>query len=246
LHEPKRFPARQTLESCQALARLAGLPADRVVYAQQHPEAIDAGVFHNDVISVGTHTTFLHHEHAFLDTPAVLEELRAKLAGLPGSPPLAPIEVGAQELTYEEAAACYLFNSQLIATHDQDQPGLTLLAPTDTQDHPRAKAVADRIERESNTITRVEYADVRESMRNGGGPACLRLRVPITAPQLAAMHQGVLLTDELFETLAVWIDTHYRDELHPSQLADKSLAEESRAATAELAQILGLPSLYAI
>lgn len=238
--EPKRFPARQTLESCQALARLAGLPDDRVVYAQQHPAAIDAGVFHNDVIAVGTHTTLLHHARAFLDTPAVLDELRTKLAALPGSPALTPIEVGEHELTYEEASACYLFNSQLIATDD----GLVLLAPTDTRDHARANAVADRIERDDNTIARVEYADVRESMRNGGGPACLRLRVPIAEPELNAMHQGVLLTDALHDALTDWINTHYRDELHPRDLADPSLASESTQALAELGPLLGIPALY--
>ena len=46
-----RFPARQTREAFAAIARRHGLAPARTVFAQQNPVAIDAGVFHNDVIS---------------------------------------------------------------------------------------------------------------------------------------------------------------------------------------------------
>ena len=82
-------------------------------------------------------------------------------------------------------------------------------------------------------------------MQNGGGPACLRLRVELTAQQAAAMHQGVMLDDALYGKLTGWVERHYRDRLLPADLADPALMRESRLALEELAGILRLPALYA-
>ena len=81
-------------------------------------------------------------------------------------------------------------------------------------------------------------------MRNGGGPACLRLRVVLTERELSAMHQGVLLTDQLSERLVKWVHTHYRDRLAPDDLKDPNLLRESREALNDLTGILGLGSVY--
>src|ERR1700716_183136 len=79
---PLRFPARQTLEAGMAVARLHGLQAGRCVFAQQHPEAIDQGVFHNDVIAVANGRVLFYHEQAFLDEASTLAALRAALEPL--------------------------------------------------------------------------------------------------------------------------------------------------------------------
>ena len=76
---PQKYPARQTLEASQAVARLHGLSDDGVVYAQQNPSVIDQGVFHNDVIAVGNGEALFYHEDAFLDTEQMLAELQGKL-----------------------------------------------------------------------------------------------------------------------------------------------------------------------
>ncbi|MEL7473697.1 MAG: N-succinylarginine dihydrolase [Planctomycetota bacterium] len=242
--KPKRFRGRQTLEACQAIARSHQLHDDRVVYAQQSPAAIDAGVFHNDVISVGRGATLLYHDDAFLDTEATLDELKQRLASLPTPSAFHPVRVTREELPLEDVNDSYLFNSQLVQL-PSDPPGmLTLIAPTDCRDHPRAGPVAERLAQDDNTIARVVYVDVRQSMRNGGGPACLRLRIPLSDAQRAALAPGVVFSETLHDALNAWADRHYRDQLHPRDLADPALARESHAALTELADLLGLPGLY--
>lgn len=236
---PRRFKARQTLEASEAVARSHGLDAGRTVFAQQNPDAIDAGVFHNDVIAVGNEHVLLFHEDAFLETSRVLGELRSKLADCPGSEEFVPLCVQREELTLENASECYLFNSQLLSL--PETPGsMLLLAPTDCEEHPRARRVLDRILGEDNPITQVEYVDVRQSMRNGGGPACLRLRVVLTEEECARVHPGVLLDDASYEALGHWIDRHYREQLAPEDLADVALSVEVQRAFAELGEILDI------
>ena len=115
-----------------------------------------------------------------------------------------------------------------------------LLAPVETRDNPRAYAVAEGLAASNGPIGRVEYVDVRQSMRNGGGPACLRLRVVLTEAELAATNPAQRFTPALQDTLADWIARRYRDRLSPADLADPKLLIESREALDELTQILGL------
>lgn len=235
---PKKYPARQTWEASSAVARLHTLSSDKVVFAQQNPAAIDAGVFHNDVIAVGNGNTLLYHEAAFLNTEAVLAELQKKY----GTEILHFIKVATNEVTALEAVSTYLFNSQLITLPDGS---MTLIAPKECEEN---QAVQTRIkamcEDGSNPLKTVHFLDVRESMRNGGGPACLRLRVALTEVELAAMHQGVLLTDTLYNALVSWVEKHYRDRLTLADLADVQLANESFTALDELTQILRMGSIY--
>jgi succinylarginine dihydrolase len=120
-----------------------------------------------------------------------------------------------------------------------------LVAPADCQESEPASAVIRRIVEGENPISGVEFVDVRQSMRNGGGPACLRLRVVLTEEELEVAHARVFLTAELYERLVGWVVRHYRDELGPGDLGDVKLLEESRAALEELTGILGLGSVYA-
>jgi len=235
----RRFQGRQTREASEAVARRHGLGEDRAVFAEQNPEAIDRGVFHNDVIAVGNETVLLYHEEAFLDTDRVLSELRGRLADCPGDGAFLPLCVLREEMSLEDAADCYLFNSQLLSIPG-GSGGMLLLAPTDCEEHPRARRVLDRILGADNPIEQVVYIDVRQSMRNGGGPACLRLRVALTEDELAAVHPGVLLDDRRFDELESWVTRNYREELSPADLADPGLYEESCRAHAELSDLIGL------
>ena len=90
----------------------------------------------------------------------------------------------------------------------------------------------------------VHYRDVRESMRNGGGPACLRLRVVLTPEQEAAMHPGTVLTDEKYHALKQWVERYYRDRLGLDDLADPHFVRELYEAYEALEPILGLPGFY--
>ena len=232
---PKCFPARQTRAASQAVARLHGLVADRAALAQQNPAAIDRGVFHNDVVCVGNERVLLYHEEAFADPDRLLADLSARLPGL------LPLKVTSTELPLDDAVKTYLFNSQLVTIPDGT---MALIAPTDCADHDAARAVVARLLSAGTPLRHVHYVDVRQSMSNGGGPACLRLRVVLTGPQLDRVAPGVFLTDTLHAQLTGWVNRHYRDRLTPDDLADPALLDESRRALDELTRLLGICPVY--
>ena len=93
-------------------------------------------------------------------------------------------------------------------------------------------------------IREVRVFDLKQSMQNGGGPACLRLRVALKEHELAAVNHGVMMTPQLYDTLVAWVDKHYRDRLSEADLADPQLLIECRTALDELTQILKLGSVY--
>lgn len=230
------FPARQTLEACEAIARRHGLDPARTIFAQQSAKAIDAGAFHNDVVAVAHEHVLFHHEEAFADKDALLAEIRAKAKGL-FEP--AFVEVKSAEVTLEDAVSSYLFNSQLVRTPGASS--VTLIAPSETRENNRTNAVvAAMTAQPAAPIGQTEFVEVRESMRNGGGPACLRLRVVMTEAERRSAEQGFFLDDALGASLEAWIKRHYRDELGPGDLADPALVDETQAALDELTRILPL------
>ncbi|MCL6263716.1 N-succinylarginine dihydrolase [Craterilacuibacter sp. RT1T] len=237
--KPERFPARQTREACQAVARLHGLSEARVVYAQQLPATIDAGVFHNDVIAVGNGEVLFHHEHAFLDQAQVLAELSDKLSALGGR--FQSIEVPDSEVSVAEAVKSYLFNSQLLTRADGR---MILVVPQECQNTPRVWAYLEKLLASDGVIAELKVFDLKQSMQNGGGPACLRLRVALTEAEVAAVNPKVWMNDSLFATLNDWVARHYRDRLSAADLADPTLLIECRTALDELSVILGLGAVY--
>ncbi|MEW9898511.1 N-succinylarginine dihydrolase [Chitinivorax sp. PXF-14] len=237
--KPTRFPARQTLEACQAIARLHGLSDDKVVYAQQDPDIIDAGVFHNDVISVGNRNVLFHHQRSFHRQAEVLAELERKLAAVGGR--FVAVEVPEAEVTVEEAVKSYLFNSQLLSKPDGK---LIIVVPEECHKIERVWSFLNKLTESGGPIDEVKVFDLKQSMQNGGGPACLRLRVALSQTELAAVNPAVLMSENLFTTLNGWVDKHYRDRLAAEDLADPQLLIECRTALDELTQILKLGSVY--
>ena len=229
------FPARQTRQASEAIVRRH--EAGRPVLAQQSRTAIAGGTFHNDVVCVGALDTLFFHELAFEDPDATKAAIRRAADGL-----LEPqfIEVSDADLPLADAISSYLFNSMLIQVPGEDR--LTLICPTETRDNPRSHAVAQAIAASNGPIGKVEYVDVRQSMRNGGGPACLRLRVVLTEDELAATNPEMRLTDGLHGALSIWAMRWYRDRLAPADLADPALLDETRGALDELTGVLGLGS----
>lgn len=236
-----RFPARQTLESTQAIARLHQLPPGQACFIQQSPEAIDAGVFHNDVISVGQGRVFLYHQAAFAAMDAAIADLQQAFTTLTGTA-LQLLPVPESRLSLQEAVRSYLFNSQLLGKPDGT---LLLVMPAECRESPAVAAlVADWLADPACPVSETLSFDLRESMRNGGGPACLRQRVLLSQPEQAAVAGRLFLDESLHAELTDWIHRRYRTELHPHDLADPRLLEESRRALDELTRILRLPALY--
>jgi succinylarginine dihydrolase len=233
---PRKYPARQTLEASEALARLHQIAPARCLFPQQSPPGIDAGAFHTDVLAVGNANFFLLHERAFVDVKSLLDSLR-RLLGDEFQYALA----SESELPATKAVAAYPFNSQLLTL-----PGerMVLIAPVESASQPEAKRFIDRLIAENNPVTAVHYLDVRQSMNNGGGPACLRLRVVLSDEDAAAVTARVFFTPGLHGNLAAWVGKHYRDRLAPADLRDPALARESMTALDQLTQILNLGSIY--
>ncbi len=234
---PCRFVARQAHAASTAVSRLHQLHPDRAVFAQQNPDAIDAGVFHNDVIAVGDRDTLLYHEHAFADESDTIERLRQAFGGVGDGQDLRLLRVSEGQLSLGDAVRTYLFNSQLVSNPNNER---LLIVPTDCAQHAGVLAILNRWV-ETGDLDTWHAVDVRQSMSNGGGPACLRLRVVLTEAEQAAIRPGVVFTPTLHDRLRGWVEAHYRDRLQPADLADPALLDEARAAQRELGEILGLP-----
>ena len=232
---PARYPARQTLEASQAVARVNQVNPKQVIFAQQNPAVIDQGVFHNDVIAVSNQQVLFCHEQAFLHQQDVLGVLRAKVPGF------IAIEVPASEVSVQDAVQTYLFNSQLLSREDGS---MTLVLPEESRQHEGVWRYLNALLAAGNPISELKVFDLRESMANGGGPACLRLRVVLTEAERQAVNPAVMMNDALFETLTRWVEKHYRDRLTQADLADPQLLCEGREALDELTRLLDLGSVY--
>lgn len=233
---PQRYPARQTREASEAVARLHQLSPESVLYAQQNPAVIDQGVFHNDVIAVSNQQMLFCHQHAFVNQPELLAQLRSRVPGF------VALEVPENRVSVKDAVETYLFNSQLLSRPDGT---MMLVLPEESRQHPGVwRYLCEQVEADT-PLKALKVFDLRESMYNGGGPACLRLRVVLTSQEQQAVNPAVLMNDRLFSTLNNWVDRHYRDRLTQADLVDPQLLREGRDALDELTKLLDLGNVYA-
>jgi succinylarginine dihydrolase len=237
--KPRNFPARQSLEASESIARLHRIKHSKTLFVQQNPVAIDAGAFHNDVLAVTNCNVLLYHEAAFYSWLEVEENITRAC-----DYPVHFIRASESDITLAEAISTYLFNSQLISLADGK---MMILAPSECQESDSARTFLERVVRDAaNPITRMEYVNLRQSMKNGGGPACLRLRVVLAEPEMEPVMKNsrVILDENLYNELKAWIEKHYRDRISPPDLADPLLLRESRTALDELTRILALGQIY--
>lgn len=243
--KPKKFPARQSIEAVHAVTSTHGLAPKGALFLQQNPDAIDAGVFHNDVVAVANENVLFVHEKAYVDQKATLERIRQTYDLLPEASEreLIVIEIAESEVSLEEAIRSYLFNSQLVtlSTAPGEARKMALICPEECRESVSVKAAIDRVLAAENPISEVHYFDVRESMQNGGGPACLRLRIALNAVEESEVHPGVWLTPEREVKLVAWISKYYRDRILFDDLRDAKLFLEVNAAMDDLEKILSMP-----
>ncbi len=232
------FPARQAKQASQSIARRHGLDEKRTVFARQSRAAIEAGAFHNDVVSVGTRDTLFFHEAAFEDASDTLKSLEAAAKGRFD---FKPVMVASADVPLADAIKSYLFNSQLLVWPGEAR--LVLLAPIECKETPSVRAYCEKLVSSNGPIGQVEFIDVRQSMRNGGGPACLRLRVVMTEAERGAVHPGVMMDEAKIDALQAIVRKTYRDRLAPSDLADPKFADEARLAREALLGALGLEEM---
>lgn len=230
-----KYPARQHQLASEAIARIHGLSHEKTLLLQQSPEAIDRGVFHNDVIAMSTTSRMIVHAQAFIPKhQQQLRDLSQKTSDFRLR------EIAATELSVEDAVQTYLFNSQML---ELPSGKFALVAPSECMNHAGVEKVVHSLISEG-FLDELHYLDVRESMRNGGGPACLRLRVAMTPEQEAAIHSGVVLTDSLHAKLQIWVNRYYRDRLQFSDLRDPNFVKELDEAYGALESVIGMQGLY--
>ncbi len=232
---PERYPARQTLEASQAVARLNQVDPARVIFAQQNPTVIDEGVFHNDVIAVSNGTLLFCHERAFVQQRGLMNRLAEQVPGFQ------VIEVPQAQVSVKEAVSSYLFNSQLLS---RDDGTMLLVVPQECREQANVWRYLNDMLAQDNPVNELRVFDLRESMSNGGGPACLRLRVVLNEAEQQAVNPAVMMNDRLFAALNDWVDRYYRDRLTQADLADPQLLREGREALDRLTQLLDLGSVY--
>jgi succinylarginine dihydrolase len=205
------FPARQQLEASKAVARLHRLAPERTLFVKQAEEAIAAGAFHNDVVAVANEHVLFTHELAFADKDRLYEQLRAAL------PCVEIIEVPASAVSLADAIGSYLFNAQLVTL---PEGGMALVLPTEAQDRTNVWQWLEEMVAGNGPIRRLIPVDVRQSMANGGGPACLRLRV-VADP--ADIDPRFLVDETRLDEIAAIIAATWPESIAPEELGDTRL-----------------------
>lgn len=236
---PLKYPARQSLAASQKIARHHKLRNENTVFIQQNPQAIDAGVFHNDVIATSNENVLLYHEAAFVDTGRAVEEIGQKFRKVSGQE-LCLIKIGENEMSLAKAVRSYFFNSQIVTLSGGT---MALIAPAECEEK-SIRPVMEKVINEGSPVKQVHFVDLSESMKNGGGPACLRLRVALAHNEHKGISGSFLLNNAMYHRLEQWVKENYRDKLKVSDLKDPHLVEESHRALDELTQILRIGSFY--
>lgn len=225
------FPARQHAEASRTIARRHGLDAARTIFIEQNPAAIAAGAFHNDVVAVANERLLLTHESAFADPPAAYAAIRA------AAPWAEIVEVTAAEVPMADVISSYLFNAQLVTLPSGEY---ALIVPTEAPATPSVKAWMDRMRASNGPIRQFIPVDVRQSMANGGGPACLRLRV-VADP--ASVDPRFLCTADSLSRAEAVVAAHWPESIAPDDLADPALVERVTVARRVLLDNLSLSEL---
>ncbi len=224
-----RFPARQHVRASAAVARRHGV-ADALLVPQADA-AIEAGAFHNDVVAVANGPVLFAHEQAFADRTALVEALTRQVPGF------CLVEAPAGEVSLDDAVSSYLFNAALLSV----EGGMALILPGEAKASPRVWRWLQRVVQDpANPIATLHVLDLRESMRNGGGPACLRLRVQLSAEALAAVDPRFLLDEARLDALERLVERWWPETIAPDDLGNPDLMDQCRAARRALLACLGI------
>jgi succinylarginine dihydrolase len=225
------FPARQHLEAFRAIARLHKLDPERCLFACQSEEAIAAGAFHNDVVAVANENVLFAHEQAFEDRSELYTSLRRLV------PDVQIVEVPAAAVSLEDAIRSYLFNAQLVTL---PEGGMGLILPEEARETPSVWNWLRQAVSGNGPIRKLFIVDVRQSMSNGGGPACLRLRV-VADP--VRVDQRFIADEAKLDRIASIVSSHWPERIAPGDLVKPELWEQLERARLELLRGLDLGEL---
>ena len=226
-----RFPARQHLDASKAIARHHRLDPQRTLFIRQSDTAIQGGAFHNDVVAVANEHVLFTHETAFEDRETAHAEIRAAF------PAVEIVEVPASAVSLPDAIKSYLFNAQLVSLPDG---GMGLVLPTEAHAIPAVWQWLEAHVAGNGPIRRLLPVNVRQSMANGGGPACLRLRV-VADP--ATVDPRFIASEATLDQIGEVVAKHWPEAIAPGDLASAALASDVRKARAALLETLDLGEL---
>jgi succinylarginine dihydrolase len=202
--QPKKFPARQSYEASLQIIAEHNLNPKYCHLIQQNPAVIDAGVFHNDVIAMSNQNLLIIHEQAWLNQNNILINLDG----------VKIIVIKNTQLTVAEAVDSYIFNGQLISLSDSK---MLLVLPVECQTKKILQLINEWLDDANNPIKKVHFIDVKQSMQNGGGPACLRLRVPLTTQEYINVDPQYIVTEKLLNELENFIKQYYPESIIPDE-----------------------------
>jgi succinylarginine dihydrolase len=228
---------RQAEEISKAVSIMHQLDPDRVLFLKQNEQAINAGSFHNDIVSLANEEVFIFHQEAFADRvelERILHHLKDHVKGFH------PIEILSEDISLDDLVSSYLLNSQLITVKNNE---MMMLLPEEVQNHSNCMRWLEEI-KSSSPIKHIEFVDIRQSMMNGGGPACLRFKITVNNDEFNQINEKFLLTPKKLMDLRALVTKHYRDKLNPADLLDNNLVQESYRFLDELTQLLDLGNIY--
>ena len=233
----KTLVKRQALEVSRSIAINHKLDMENTFFLQQKHQAIEEGSFHNDIVSLSNKNVFIAHEDAFQnrdDLKKMLNILESKIDNFQY------IEISNSEIPLKDIISSYLLNSQLITNVDNE---MQLILPEEVKEYDNCLSWLDKLKQISD-VKLFDYVDIRQSMMNGGGPACLRLKVILNDEELDSLNQNFLMNNERIESIKSLVEREYRDLLYPDDLKDPNLLDEYRRVLDELTQIFGTGSIY--
>jgi len=229
--------ARQAQEISQAVSTQHQLDPDRVLFLKQNDMAIKSGSFHNDIVSLANEEVFIFHQEAFADRvelERVLHHLKEHVKGFHA------LEILSEDISLDDLVSSYLLNSQLITVENNE---MMMLLPEEVQNYSNCMQWLEKI-KSSSPIKHIEFVDIRQSMMNGGGPACLRFKTVVNDDEFNQVNKKFLLNPKKLMDLRSLVSKHYRDKLNPEDLLDIKFMEESYRFLDELTQLLDLGPIY--
>ena len=229
--------ARHAEEISQAVSTQHQLDPERVLFLKQNEQAINSGSFHNDIVSLANEEVFIFHQEAFADRVElgrVLHHLKEHVKGFH------PIEILSEDISLDDLVSSYLLNSQLITVDNNE---MMMLLPEEVHNHPNCMRWLEEI-KSSSPIKHLEFVDIRQSMMNGGGPACLRFKAVVNNDEFDKLNEKFLLSPTKLMDLRALVSKHYRDKLYPEDLLDIKFMQESYTFLDELTQLLDLGDIY--
>ena len=231
------FIKRQALEVSKSIAFNHKLDIENTFFLQQNSEAIKEGSFHNDIVSLSNENVFIAHEKAFQnkdELTKVISSLESKIDNFQY------IEISDSEISLKDIINSYLLNSQLFTNADGE---MQLILPEEVKNYPNCMAWLDKLKQISD-VKLFDFVNIRQSMMNGGGPACLRLKILLANDEIKGLNQNFIMNEEILDAIKSLIEREYRDILHPEDLKDPNLLDESRRILDELTQIFKTGSIY--